>query len=77
MPANGEKAADPGITTLEITFSEPMQANKYYLGPITGRELPWEGMPPVVLSPDGRTFSVPISLKPNRKYGVAINAPGH
>lgn len=77
VPANGEKAADPGITTLEITFSEPMQANKYYLGPITGRDLPWEGMPPVVLSTDGRTFSVPISLKPNRKYGVAINAPGH
>lgn len=76
QPATGSKTVDPGLTELKITFSEPMQPGEFYLGPIAGRDLPEWGEP-VSFSEDGRVLTVPITLKPNHKYGIAVNAPGH
>lgn len=75
-PPYGAKSVNPATTVLRVTFSEPMQADQYSFTPITGRELPEWGAP-VTLSEDKRTFSVPVTLRPGRKYGVWINAPGH
>jgi hypothetical protein len=75
LPANGSQQVDPAKTpSIAITFDQPMETKKH------GLHLFENGKPvdiskvPFGYSTDGRTFSLPYSLRPGTQYRLELNS---
>jgi len=73
-PADGDRAVDPSVTELVITFDRPMRADGYSLT-ITGAPFPKVTGQPAWR--DERTFVLPVALEAGTTYGFSINGPGN
>ena len=76
VPANGDRAVEPGPMVMSATFSEEMMAGNYswaYTTPETFPEI--NGEPG--LEKNGTVATLPVVLAPNTEYEVWINSPSH
>jgi hypothetical protein len=72
-PLAGDKAVDPNLNEIKITFSKPMQVNGWSLVMQDKNSFP-EINGKVGFKDDGRTFVAPVKLKPGKEYVIWINS---
>lgn len=72
-PANGDQTVDPSLSTLSVTFSEPMMDGNW-----SWAYTKKESFPEVTGQPryeDNHTRNVlPVKLEPNKEYEIWINS---
>ena len=77
VPAAGERAVDPLLRELRVTFSKDMMTHEMwsfvYANPLPFPEIAGD----VRYLPDKRTVVLPVSLKPGTSYGLWINSGEH
>ncbi len=72
IPANGDRAVDPSLTTLTVTFNEPMQDGSWSWAYTTLDSFPkMTGAPKYI---DPYTSVLPVKLEPDKEYEVWINS---
>jgi RNA polymerase sigma-70 factor (ECF subfamily) len=76
-PENGATGVDPGLKMIRVTFDMPMSIGSHSWtggGPTfptvpAGKTAGW--------SPDGKTATLPVELKPGTKYELGLNSVHH
>ena len=73
VPANGDQSVDPSLSTLSVTFSEPMKDGNWSWAYTTKETFPeTTGQPRYE---DNHTKNVlPVRLEPNKEYEIWINS---
>jgi len=74
IPAIGATNVSPSLTELRVTFDREMGGGFSWTG--GGENYP-EGTGRPQWSPDKRTCTMPVKLKPNWTYRLGINSPSH
>ena len=73
IPANGDQSVDPALTTLSVTFSEPMMDGSWSWAYTKPEDFPeMKGDPR--FENDRITNLLPVKLEPNKQYIVWINS---
>jgi len=73
-PATGMQDVDPGLKVLKITFDVPMADGMSWVG--GGEQFP-SVVGKSTWSKDGKTCTLPVSLKPGHEYRLGLNSPSH
>ena len=68
-PANGATDVDPALTEIKITFDRPMRGISVVRDDLELPEIAGEAH----YDKEGRVFTIPVRLKPNREYGFWLN----
>lgn len=72
VPESGTSSVDPALKELRVTFSKPMTDQSW-----SSVQLSAETSPPITGKPkydrDGKTWVLPVSLKPGRVYALWLN----
>ncbi len=73
VPANGDQSVDPSLSTLSVTFSEPMMDGNWSWAYTTKETFPETTGQPIY--EDNHTKNVlPVRLAPNKEYEIWINS---
>ena len=73
VPANGDHAVDPSLTTLSVTFSKPMMDGNWSWAYTTKETFPQTTGQPYYEAND-TTNVLPVKLEPNTTYEVWVNS---
>jgi hypothetical protein len=75
-PTNGATDVDPSVSEIRVQFNIPMGGGFSWTG--GGPKFPEipEGQSPS-WSPDGKTCTLPVKLKPNSEYSLGLNSLSH
>lgn len=74
-PANNSTNIDPGLSTIEIVFSEAVSTESWSFVEAYGGEVPEITGDPTF--PDSRTCLLPVRLQAAKTYSLGINSPSH
>ena len=66
----------PGPTILQVKFDRPMRQDSFSVTDAPGGAQPQIAGRPRFLA-DGRTFEIPLILKPGVTYALSINSDAH
>src|ERR1035437_4262197 len=72
VPESGAAGIDPALTELRVTFSKPMQDDRWSRTDRDGKNFPAVTGQPHFLA-DGRTWVLPVKLKPGTPYAIWLN----